>query len=243
MGQINSPSNLLDRIKRAEDELRRMRAAIGLASATITRGGLTLLKDAFLRMVDDNDTQILYFGPDSQGRQIIRIRREGGSDVMWTGFTAAGNQFWRLTDRFNRELFSDDTETGGIARPWLPVVLYPLFLPTSTVSGYWTVETATVTESKVLWEGRIPLVSHPRIAINGVWGAINGSTSATYELIANNTVIGTWTETALIVGTRGPFPLAPLLDATNVSLQLRVTGTGGTGRTAVQLLACYTRQT
>ncbi|MGI8308131.1 hypothetical protein [Saccharopolyspora hattusasensis] len=75
MGQVNQPSNLLDRIKRAEQQIQRLWKSVGLASATISRGGLTLLQDAFLRMVDDNQTEVLYIGPDNTGKQVLTIRR------------------------------------------------------------------------------------------------------------------------------------------------------------------------
>lgn len=43
MGQVNQASNLLDRLKRAEQNIQRLWKSIGLSSATIESGNLTIL--------------------------------------------------------------------------------------------------------------------------------------------------------------------------------------------------------
>ena len=122
MGQVNQPSNLLDRIIRVEKRVEEIWKKVGLASAVIRRGGLTLLEDAYLRMVDDNNHEIVYIGPDNEGKQIIRIRREGGAEVLYTYTAQGGRQFWALTDNAQQIVFSDDAVSGqGIARPWIPI--------------------------------------------------------------------------------------------------------------------------
>jgi hypothetical protein len=243
VGSVNQRGNMLDRIKAMEAELKRLRAATGLSSATIRRGGLTLLDDAFLRVVDDTGVEIVYFGPDNEGRQILRIRREGGSDVMWTGFTSGGNQFWRLTDRTNRELISDDTESGGIARPWLSVPLYARFsMAASSTYGYMNLAASSIASETVLWDGRIPLVSHPRLSISGIWGQASGSNSATYRLKVNGTQVGTWSTGALENGEHGPYNIGAWLDHTNAEVQLTVQASG-TGQVAAQVYGCWLRQT
>jgi hypothetical protein len=244
MAPTNLPEDEGSRMRRLERELKALRDRVGLSSATIRQGGLTLLDDAFLRVVDDNGVEIVYLGPDSQGRQIIRIRREGGSDVMWTGFTLAGNQFWRLTDRFNnRELFSDDTESGGIARPWLPVPMYALYsMAASSTYGYMNIAAGSIASETVLWEGRIPLVSHPRLSVSGIWGQASGSNSATYKLKLNGTQVGTWSTGALENSEKGPFNIASYLDQTNVVAQLTVQASG-TGQVGAQVFGCWLRQT
>lgn len=122
MGQTNSNGSIIDRIARLERELDELKKSAGISSAIIRRGGLTLLDDAFLRMVDDLGVEIMYFGPDSSGRQMVRLRREGGADILYTYFTRNGEQYWALTDRGNSIIFSDDGVSGqGIARPSLSV--------------------------------------------------------------------------------------------------------------------------
>ena len=82
MGQIALPTNLLDRIKRVEDQISRLWKAVGLSSATIAAGGLTLLNNAFLKMLGPTDNEILYIGPDGLGNQIVRIRDAAGNIIF-----------------------------------------------------------------------------------------------------------------------------------------------------------------
>jgi hypothetical protein len=237
------PGNLLDRLKRVEQRIAEIYKKVGIASAVIRAGGLTLLDDAFFRMVDDNDVEIVYFGPDSLGRQIIRLRREGGGDVMWTGYTLAGNQFWRLSDRFNRELFSDDTENGGIARPWLAIPLYPKFsMAASSVYSYMNLPVASVTTETTLWEGRIPMVTHPFLTVTGVFGQASGTNSSTYRLKLNGVTVGTWAETTIVNADRGPFNVASSLGAADVPVTITAQATG-TGNVGCQIYSLYQRQT
>lgn len=211
MGQVNQPSNVLDQIRELRREVAEVRKAIGLTSATIERGGLTLLNDAFLRMVDDNEIEILYAGPDDQGRQIMRLRREGGGLVLYTYSHTNGIQFWALTDRTGRIIVSDDAETGaGLARPWLPVILYRLFLPGTDLGddfGYSNLPIANLGGETGLWEGRAS-ISHPKIEIDGVWGQATGTNNATYRLKVAGTTVGTWsTGNNLEVGVEAPSKL------------------------------------
>lgn len=243
MGSVNLPSNILDRLKRLEQRFAELAKANGLSSARIDRGGLTLTNDAFFRMVDDLGVEIVYFGPDGSGRQIIRIRREGGSDVIWTGFTLAGNQFWRLTDRYNRELFSDDTENGGIARPWLATPLYPKFtVAASSVYSYMNLPVASVTSETTLWEGRIPMVTHPFVVVTGVFGQASGSNSSTYRLKLNGVTVGTWSETTIVNVNRGPYNVASSLGLANMPVEVTAVASG-TGNIGCQIYGLYQRQT
>ncbi|MGW5647511.1 hypothetical protein [Saccharopolyspora sp. NPDC003762] len=251
MGQVNQPSNLLDRIKRAEQQIQRLWKSVGLASATISRGGLTLLQDAFLRMVDDNNTEILYFGPDTDGRQIMRIRREDGSRVMFTGKSAGGRDYWALADSTGRIVVSDDAASGvGLARPWLPVPLYQQFVPRTItthtdgngeVYAYATIDVSQVGSEKTLWEGRAS-VSHPYISVDGVWGRALGTPTITYRLKVGGVEVGSWTGTALEVATKGPFDVSAQVGADWVPVTLTAT-TSGTGVLACQVLGCYLHQT
>lgn len=236
---------MLDQIREVRRELAEVRKAIGLTSATIERGGLTLLNDAFLRMVDDNDIEILYAGPDDQGRQIVRLRREGGGTVLYTYTIDNGQQYWSLTDRTGRILFSDDAVTGtGMARPWLPVVLYRLFLPGTPLGddfGYSNLPVANLGGETGLWEGRVS-ISHPKVEIDGVWGQASGVNTATYRLkVAGNTV-GTWaTGNGLEVGRHGPFDVAAFIGQDWARIEVTVSASG-TGNIACQVLGCYLRQ-
>ncbi|HVK21383.1 MAG TPA: hypothetical protein VM677_08485 [Actinokineospora sp.] len=120
MGLVNLPTNIIDRLVRLERGLEAVKKAAGLASAIIRRGGLSLLDDAFLKMVSSADVQILYIGPDGGGRQVVAIKRDNGSDILYTYAALGGNQYWALTDNGSRVIVSDDAISGeGLARPYL----------------------------------------------------------------------------------------------------------------------------
>jgi hypothetical protein len=74
MGQVNQPSNLLDRIKQVETQVARLWKSIGLSSATIAAGGLTLLNNAFVKMLDPGGNLRVYIGPDDSGQPILQIQ-------------------------------------------------------------------------------------------------------------------------------------------------------------------------
>lgn len=242
MGQVNQPSNLLDRIKDLERKYQQLWKAIGLTSATIAKGGLTLLNDAFIRAIDDNQTEILYLGPDENGIQIFRLRRENGTTIMRTGTAIGGLQFWAMADNSGRIIVSDDAETGsGLARPWLPVPMYPKFVSASApLYQYATIDAANIAAEQQIWEARAA-VSHPKITVNGVWGQASGSNTTTYRLKVAGDLIGQWTVGGLDVSLRGPFDVSGLVGTDDAVIELTADSTGN-GLVAAQVLACYLRQ-
>ena len=94
MGQINLPSNLLDRIKRAEQAISDLWKSVGLSSATIAAGGLTLLNNAYLKMLGATGNELLYIGPDGAGHQVVRIKDAAGNILFGSisAATTAGNR-------------------------------------------------------------------------------------------------------------------------------------------------------
>ncbi len=245
MGQINQPSNLLDRIKRAERELQKLWKAVGLASATISRGGLTLLRDAFLRMVDDNDDEIVYIGPDAGGKQIFRLRREGGVPMMFTaGNEQFGRDYWAMTDSNGRVIVSDDAETGhGMARPWLPLVLYPEFVSGTAdgqagALGYPYLHTDALVADALVWRGWAS-VQHPWVRIFGVFGpASTEVTATTYRMLFNGVEVGAWSPTSLSASWYGRFDVRDFVGEDFVDVQIRASATG-TGFVALHYLGGY----
>lgn len=229
MGQVNQPSNLLDRIIRVEKRVEEIWKKVGLASAVIRRGGLTLLEDAYLRMVDDNDHEIVYIGPDNEGKQIIRIRREGGAEVLYTYTAQGGRQFWALTDNAQQIVFSDDAVSGqGIARPWVPIPVQTTRfddLP-STPNTNWDQLQSTAWRPKQhpLWKVSIShCVDNPdttgeaRIMLDGVQ--------------VGNTVTVAWLNAWTDVG---PFPV-PGTHMSLHQLELQCRRAAGTGRVGANM--------
>lgn len=241
MGLVNQATNILDRVVNLERGLEAVRKLAGLTSAIISRGGLSLLNDSFIKMVSSLGFQIFYVGPDSGGVQTYELRRDNGSLVMRL-YKVAGQQFWGLYDRQGNILFSDDAVSGfGIASPWISVPMYPFFtMASATTYSYMNLPVASVASETVLWSGRIPQVSHGFIGADGVWGQASGSNSSTYRLKVNGTTVGTWNETGLAVGNRGPFDIHTFLNFLWVGVDLTVQASGS-GNVAAQVVGCTSR--
>ncbi len=252
MGQLNQPSNIVDRVSKIERALEAFRKLSGLTSAIIRRGGITLLDDSFLKVVDDQGTRILYIGPNSEGKQVFALRRENGSLVLQSDYFG-GEPFFAMRDQNNVILFSDNAAgSGGMARPWLPIPMYSKFV-TETDAGpdpalgvtfdYAYLDNSLLTSEKVLWEGRASVL-HKFVQLRAVTGrAIGGTHVARYRLKFNGTTVGTWTDTSLTNALRGPYDISAFLDQNDVTVELTCSlDTGGAGSTACQIYSVYMRQ-
>ncbi len=225
-------------------ELEELRSARSGEAMSVGSGGISITDDGYLRMVDDNNTQIMYFGPDANGVQIARLRRENGAFLLFTG-KAGANNFWALTDNQNRVTVSDDAIAGkGMARPWLPVHLTPTYVPSTPavgVTGTWCLDSAQVVTEVGLWEGRAA-VSHPWIQLDGVWGHATGSGTVTYRLKVNGNTVGTWTASTGEVSRQGPFSVADYVGLDWAPVQVTAQQTTGSGAVRCHVLGCYLTQ-
>ncbi|MBA8923985.1 hypothetical protein BC739_001182 [Kutzneria viridogrisea] len=134
-----------------------VRRAVGLASATITKGGLKLLSGAFLSMVNSTGVQVLYIGPDGAGYQGIVVRRRTGSLVMSVQHDNTSNDdFWAMWDKAGNIVLSDDIQAGaGLARPYLDLPLYPGNVNqwcSTTSSSFASVYSGDVTVQHANWD-------------------------------------------------------------------------------------------
>ncbi|QFU94672.1 hypothetical protein [Amycolatopsis sp. YIM 10] len=246
--QVNQPSNIIDRVIALERELAAVRKKVGLSSAIITRGGLTLADDSYIKMTDSDGVEILYVGPDSEGKQRFVLRREGGATLMYTaGSSHFGRDYWAMTDSSGRIIVSDSAETGvGLARPWLPVVLYPQFIPHTytdnpdigEVFGYMSINVSKLAGETTLWEGRAS-VSHAWMTIDGVWGWAVDQPNVTYRLKLDGTEVGAWNVNAgVVVARQGRYSVAEFVGRDWVKVEVTASATGS-GVLACQVLGCY----
>ncbi|MEV7092835.1 hypothetical protein AB0M80_08295 [Amycolatopsis sp. NPDC051045] len=245
--QVNQPSNIIDRVIALERELAAVRKKVGLSSAVIARGGLTLVDDSYIKMTDSDGVEILYIGPDAEGKQRFVLRREGGATLMYTAGSAQfGRDFWAMTDSTGRVIVSDSAEVGaGLARPYLPVPLYPRFLP-HTFSpdpdlgdvGFWSIDAGLLSGETRLWEGRAS-ISHPWMSVVGVWGWAVDRPNPTYRLRLDGTEVGAWNvNVGAVVSRQGRFSVAEFVGRDWVKVELTVS-VSGSGTVACQLLGCY----
>jgi len=131
--------------------------------------------------------------------------------------------------------------TNPLVEPQFPIVLYPMFATKVAPGdgGFMYVDVGKL----VTWEGRIR-VSHPKIEVDGIWGATSGTNTVRYEMKLSNNVIGFWVVSAGITVSRfGPFDISPYVGQDWARIEIGITSSTGTGTVAFQLLGCYFRQT
>jgi hypothetical protein len=264
-----SQGDIMRRIKALEDKQREQGAGRRLENATIGDGGLRIKGDGGITLqngggvtVEDGGGVLIEAGgalevmhetgarllriwrhPDD-GRYRLELRRDNGKHVLYTQVHAAsGRQFWALCDGEGNILVSDSAEFGvGLARPWIPVVLYPRFLPSAPaagVDGSWAISTSAITSEKTLWEGRAT-IDHPLLTVDGHWGHASGSGPITYNLYVAGEQVGTWTEDAQTIAQRGPFDVSKwVLSDWRVVTITAIAAGGATGLALCQPYAVY----
>jgi hypothetical protein len=262
MGQVNTPTDVLTRLKKVENELQVIRKEVGLNSATISGGTLTVQKNGAFRMISPDGSDLLWIGPrgdphaDGSPQQITEIFDESGQAriVVWDPSSPSSRtaQQIYMYDDTGHLVFTTDVN-GGQAVPWFNVPLYPFFIPcgqTPSANGEWNdydaISTGAVgmAAGNIMWEGRIPYVTHPMISIDGIWGNAGGSVSnVAYALVVGGTTVGTWTRSTVVNEAEGPWDISSLLGQTQVPVQLLINGWTGSGQIACQPLGCYLRQT
>lgn len=255
MAPINQPADLINEVRDLRRQLDELRRTVGLSSATINRGGLSLLNDAFLKIVDASGVTRFFVGgsttvplSDGSPQPVIFARDANGKlrfaiydpDPITDGYQPV---FW-VWDHLDNIAFTSD-KNGGVAEPWISVPLYPA-MPLSSTGGlgqYANIAASNCTGG-VAWEGRIGKVSHPRIQIDGIWGRASGSNAlSTYTLEVGGTDVGTWNESAITVGVRGPYDISAKLGQSNLAVKLKVSASGtGTDQIAIQPYGVWMRQ-
>lgn len=132
MAQVNHPSNLIDRVIALERELAEVRKKVGLSSATISSGGLTV-DGGFIKLRDPEDHEIFYIGPDLPNRpdgsrqQVVILNDDNGTNrfFIWDddpSGVGGYRQYVAIVDSEGHRIFQDDKVAGnGLARPWIPM--------------------------------------------------------------------------------------------------------------------------
>lgn len=146
-------------------------------------------------------------------------------------------------------LFTGDTN-GGIAKPWIPIQLFPKFTVAASTL-YLELARAVDTTERLLFEGHIPYLSHPRIQIYGRWGPASGTNTCRYRLKITDpatsvtTTIGTWDASTLDATVQGPYDptTAAPINTPNLRLQLTAQSLSGSGDYSCQPFSCHLRST
>jgi hypothetical protein len=130
----------------------------------------------------------------------------------------------------------------GFVNPQFPLVLYPQFVPPGTPgNAEFFRGNATVTTN---WAG-MAIVAHPKIVVNGLFGAWTGTNTTTYSLRVDGNTVGSWTvSTAIGPLTLGPFDVSNHIGTIGVygdrnAIEVTTSTTTGTGTYLFQLYGCF----
>jgi hypothetical protein len=247
------PTDLTTLARKVADlqrELRELRAARPLESATVGAGGLGISQGGRLYMATPAGPRMLDVGPitdptwnnpDGTPQQAFFMRRQDGTLVL-SVFSSAGSplgQFLAVWDSSGNIIFSDDAVSGvGLARPYLPVVMGPAF---DAGWDYWPRTTSgTFVE---LWSGII-YRQQPRIVVVVRTATDVSGTTGQVQLTVNGTAVGSPQATSFTVGsvTLGPFDLSAYGHMQQLPIAVTAKRTAGTGAVRASVYSAYTLQ-
>ncbi|MFD9715527.1 hypothetical protein [Streptomyces sp. NPDC059076] len=220
------PEDLIDLIRELQRKVQRLSTAVAARPALneITNGDVTISGGGSLLVTKPDKSVLLHIGAigaagENPREQGVRVLRTDGSEAL----TVSGKptQAVNIRDRFNRIVLADDTQSGGLARPYIPIPLYPS--PIRITSTTWT---------RVLQGGMY--LQHPRIAV-GVWIQADANTTVearVHYLTANDTAVEIGDSIGVSGGSHAQEVSAPHGQApytwSNLQIEGRVvTGTGG----------------
>lgn len=201
---------------------------------------------------------------DSSGNQIpVTTMRDAQGNIIFaqapaaTSGSVASSWFWNFQDIHHNQVLATDGLSGyGLAYPYIPVPLYPIWngLPSTVTGGgapswntYSQVLASSVTSETALWGGSIGFVSHPAISIRGYWGdaVVGGTVTTTYRLYLSGTLIGSWTQASgAFVYAQHTFDIHTFVGRLDQDLSLTIqAAVSSTDTLAIQPFSCWIRQT
>lgn len=255
-GPVPKGDDLVVRVQRLERLFAEQQRQT-LGNTSITDGRLTISGLGGIVVHDADGDETLFIGghgdpiynrPDGQPQQMVLIRDD--NDQLRFGiydpFPLAADGYVQnvyMRDAFGNIVFVTDN-AGGLAEPWIPVVMYPKFRATTDTFSYMTIDNGLIHTEKQIWEGRLPMITHPRLQLEGVFGIGSGTSSTpVYSLKVGGIVLDSWSQAALTVTRRDPVDLSPYLNSQWIQIELTVQATTGTGaQIAAQVLGCSLRQ-
>ncbi|GAA1152142.1 hypothetical protein F4556_004068 [Kitasatospora gansuensis] len=233
------PENIVDRLRDMQRKIQQVAVeARNRPALTRILGDLTVSGGGRLTVRAPDDKTLLRIGditaPNAAPQQGMLTYRDDGTLAFSISGSGSDRQWVGIWDRFEHLVVSDDTLTGGLARPYIPIPLYPA--PTPITSSGWT---------RVLQAGMF--LQHPKIAV-GVWVSAAAATTVearvmylnssgvSVQLGSSVTANGTAT-TQQVIDFHGQTPF------TWSNLYIEARRTVGTGAASAGVLFAEGRQT
>ncbi|MGW4199807.1 hypothetical protein [Streptomyces sp. NPDC004726] len=182
------PEDIIDRITAMERRIQQLSTAVNSRPALnkISGGAVEITDGGSLAVRAPGGTAVFQVGSWSGNEYGVALRRQTGQNAL-TLFNGDGSgtstQVLRLLDSRGKEIFSDDINAGGIARPWLAMLP-----PQDVRSTNWLQTTATNWSTighceNPIWQPKMRLqvgsrrdtgsAGEIRVLLNGVqWGPV-----------------------------------------------------------------------
>ncbi|SCL31909.1 hypothetical protein GA0070616_4355 [Micromonospora nigra] len=229
-----SSGDIMRRLRELEKQVEQLNAARRLESASIGRGGLVIKDGGALRVVDEDGRSIAWFGLNADtGQRGVVLRRAGGALAFAAYGTGEGGDtgFVALYDLAGQYIVTDDVASGrGLARPYIPVPMGEVAVPTATTTSSTFVDLASG-----LWP-----VQHPALHAYLLVRADDGSTTGEVRLTLDGVQVGdvlSVTAGQYTYATIGPAPtpgIYPFGSLRTLAMQAR--RTAGSGSIGVRVL-------
>ncbi|GIJ25488.1 hypothetical protein Vqi01_06500 [Micromonospora qiuiae] len=179
-----SKGDLGRRLYDLEQLVRELIAGRRLEAASIGRGGVTVKDGGTFRVKDIDGVDLAWMGLDPQSGLRGTVLRRAGGAVAFAAFGtgAVGDSgFAALYDLAEQYVVSDDIASGrGLARPYIPVQLGEVTIPTTTTTS------GTFTDMAA---GTMP-VQHPVLFAHVLARASDGTTAGEVRMTLNGEQVG-----------------------------------------------------
>lgn len=216
------PEDIIDRLTQMERRIQQLSTAVnGLPALNKGSGAGGYISVR----TPDNSSEVFRVGKWTNDEFGLAIRRQTGKlalSVYNGDGTSTSQQPLRVHDVNGREIFSDDIDTGGLARPWLPMTL-----PTDMDSARWP--RTTLTDWSTVARSWNPLWQ-PRMRIFVATAVSSGATGEVRVLINDAEWSGTVTAPTSLdhTGAVAADFNASFGSLLKVEIQARVTSASGT---------------
>ncbi|WP_406123243.1 hypothetical protein [Streptomyces sp. NBC_00989] len=190
------PEDIIDRLTQMERRIQQLSTAVN------TRPALNTVSGGTLEVGPATGSPVFKIGKwPGTDEYRMELRRQTGKLAlsMYNGDgTADSLQPLRFYDKAEREIVSDDINTGGLARPWLNMLP-----PQDTTMTRWPQTTSTAMTTiamsyNIAWQPKMRLVMNTRassgatgsvqVLVNGAqWGStVSAGTDFTYEALISS---------------------------------------------------------
>lgn len=190
------PEDIIDRLTQMERRIQQLSTAVN------TRPALNTVSGGTLEVGPAAGSPVFKIGKwPGTNEYRMELRRQTGQLAisMYNGDgTATSLQPLRLYDKAEREILSDDINTGGLARPWLNMLP-----PQDTSTTRWPQTTSTAMTTiamsyNIAWQPKMRLVMNTRassgatgsvqVLVNGAqWGStVSAGTDFIYEALISS---------------------------------------------------------